>query len=164
MLSDKFQTAINTQINAEFSSSNLYLAMSAYCESKGLQGFGKWFRLQHDEERAHALKLLDYVLLRGGRAAIGAIEAPPTEFGSPLQTFETALDHERKVTSFINRLYETAVTEKDVASQIFLQWFVTEQVEEEANVGLIVDKLRTVGDKGSAVLYLDKELGKRGGK
>jgi ferritin len=156
------QEAFNAHVTEELFSANLYLAMSAYCESKAYKGFGRWLRVQYQEELAHAAKFVDNLLARGGQVAVGAVPAPPKEFGSTLQVFEAVLAHERKVTESLNRFYALAEAEKDSASHVFLQWFVTEQVEEEANVSEIVDKLKIVGDKSSAALYLDKEYGKRG--
>lgn len=161
MISQKMQDAVEAQVQAEVESSYLYLAMSVHCEQAGFRGFARWLRLQHAEELAHALKFVDHVLERGGRLALRAVPAPPAEFGSPLQVFEKVLEHERKVTSLIHALYEQAQGERDVATQVFLQWFVSEQVEEEAHASEIVDRLRMVGEKGGAVFYLDKELGKR---
>jgi len=162
VISPKMQEAFNAHVTEELFSANLYLAMSAYCDSRAYKGFGRWLRVQYQEELAHAGKLVDHLVARGGHAAVGAVPAPPRDFGSVLQVFEAVLAHERKVTESLNRFYALAEAEKDAASHVFLQWFVTEQVEEEANVSEIVDKLRIVGDKSSAALYLDKEYGKRG--
>ncbi len=161
MIKEKMQQAINEQIQAEMFSANLYLAMSGYCMSKGLKGFANWLRVQYQEETMHALKLLDYLLERGGQLEIKEIEAPPQEFGKPVEVFEKILAHEDHVTSLINKLYEVAVEEKDVAAQIFLQWFVTEQVEEEASVSEVLEQLRMIGDQNSELFYLDKELATR---
>jgi ferritin len=162
MISQSMQSGLNSHIQAEKYSSYLYLAMSAYCEAKNFAGFGRWLRVQSTEENEHALKMLDHLLTRGGRAEFKAIEAPPVEYGSMLELFETVQKHERHVTDLIHKLYETARNEKDLATQVFLQWYVDEQVQEEASASEIVEKLRMVGDKGSGVLYLDKEYGKRG--
>lgn len=161
MISAKMQKAINNQIQAEMYSANLYLAMSGYCISKGLKGFGNWLRVQYQEETDHALKFVDYILERGGDLELKAIEAAPTEFGKPVEVFEKILAHEQHVTSLINKLYEVAFEEKDVAAQIFLQWFVTEQVEEEASVSEVLEQLRLVDDKTAGLFYLDKELAAR---
>jgi ferritin len=161
MISQKMQDAIGAQVHAELESAYLYLAMSIHCEESSFKGFGRWLRVQHAEETAHATKLIDYLLERGGRLGLKAIAAAAPDFGSPLQVFEKVLEHERKVTALIHELYSLAVEEKDIATQVFLQWFVSEQVEEEANASEIVEKLRMVGDKGGSLLYLDKELGKR---
>lgn len=162
MINQKLQDAINSQIQAEFYSAYLYLSMSAYCESQNFAGFAHWLKLQYQEETEHALKLIGYLQERGGTVELKKIDAPPAEFGSPLQVFEQTLAHEQHVTSLIHQLYEAAVAEKDYAAQIFLQWFITEQVEEEASATAVVERLRIIGDKSpGSVLYIDKELGKR---
>jgi ferritin len=117
--------------------------------------------VQHEEELDHARKSLDFLVARGGEARLGAVEAPPSSFGTITEVFEKVLEHERKVTAFINDLYRLATEERDTASQVFLQWFVTEQVEEETRAQELVDKLRMVGDRPGSALYLDKEYGKR---
>ncbi|HWR41804.1 ferritin [Sporomusa sp.] len=161
MITAKLQKAINHQIQAEMYSANLYLAMSGYCMSKNLKGFANWLRVQYQEETMHALKFVDYILERGGELDLKVIDAPPAEFGKPVEVFEQILAHEEHVTSLINKLYEVAVEEKDVAAQIFLQWFVTEQVEEEASASEVLEQLRMIGDKNSGLFYLDKELATR---
>lgn len=161
MLSKKVQDAFNNQIQAEMASAYLYLSMAAYCEGKNLKGFGHWLRAQYNEEVSHAMKMFDYVIERGGQVLLQAIEAPPAEFGSPTDVFAKVLDHEQHVTARINSLYELAVAEKDYASQIFLQWFISEQVEEEGSAGEIIERMKLAGDKGSALVWIDKELGKR---
>lgn len=162
MIGPKMQEALNRHVQAESYSAYLYLAMSAWCEAKTWKGFARWLRVQHDEERAHALKSLDFLLARGGEARLAAIESPPASWASITDVFERVLDHERKITAFVNDLYAAAVQERDTAAQIFLQWFVSEQVEEEARALEIVEKLHMVGDRPGAALYLDKEYGKRG--
>ena len=161
MISQKMQDAFNAHVTAELYSANLYLAMAASCDARSYKGFGRWLRVQYFEELDHSHKILDYLVSRGGRAAIGGVKAPPAEFGSILNLFGAVLEHERHVSQSIDELYRTALAEKDTASQVFVQWFVSEQVEEEANVQEIVEKLRMIGDKSSAALYLDKEYGKR---
>lgn len=161
MISPRMQDALNAHVTAELYSANLYLAMSAYCDSKAYKGFARWLRVQYHEELDHSHKMLDHVVARGGTAALGPVKAPPSTFGSILQLFEAVLAHENEVSRSIHDLYLAAVAEKDAASQVFLQWFVSEQVEEEAMVQEIVDRLRIIGDKSSAALYLDKEYGKR---
>lgn len=160
MLSKKMEAAINDQINFEIYSSHIYLAMVSYFEDKGLPGFAAWMRAQYQEEIFHAMKMFDYVLECGGKAEIGAIKAPQTEWDSPLAAFENALEHEQTVTGRINNLVDIAQKEKDHATQIFLQWFVSEQVEEEANVGDVVNKLKLTGD-GGALFMLDRDLATR---
>ncbi len=161
MLPQTMQNAINTQINLEQYSAQLYLAMSAHCEAKSFRGFAQWLRVQAQEETAHAMKLVTFLLDRGGHLELKAIEAPPTEFGSVTQVFEKILDHEQRITGTINALFDRSRQEKDFASEITLQWYVTEQVEEEANVSQILDQLRAVGEKGGGIWYLDSKLGKR---
>jgi ferritin len=156
------QEALNRHVQHETFSSYLYVAMSAWCEAKAWKGFARWLRAQADEERTHAAKSLEYLLARGGEARLGPIDAPPYAWPSVTAVFEAVLVHERNVTAFVNDLHAVAVQEKDTAAQVFLQWFVSEQVEEEARVAEIVDKLHMVGDRPGAALYLDKEYGKRG--
>jgi ferritin len=162
MIGPKMQEALNRHVQAETFSSYLYLAMSAWCEAKAWKGFARWLRAQSDEEVAHARKSLEFLLARGGEAKLAAIEAPPSSWTGIQAVFDAVLEHERKVTAFVNELSGTAQHEKDRAAEIFLQWFVSEQVEEEARVTEIVDRLRMVGDRPGAALYLDKEYGKRG--
>lgn len=161
MLSKPLEDAVNEQINKELYSAYLYLSMSTYCESVNLAGFAHWMRVQAQEELGHAMKLFDYVNERGGRVVLKAIEQPPPVWKSPLEMFQEVLKHERKVTGLINQLHALAVKERDDAAQTELQWFVTEQVEEEENAGAVVAKLKTVGDQGAPLLALDKELGAR---
>ena len=161
MLSPDLESAMNTQIAAELSSSHLYLAMSAYCEAEGLPGFATWFRMQSDEERDHALKFLRHVVDRGGRAMLTGMDAPAMDFGSPQGAFEQALAHEMNVTMMIDGLYGMAIQHGDYASQVFLQWFVTEQVEEERAAGEIVQTLKNLGNDPASLLILDRELGAR---
>lgn len=160
MLSAPMEKAINDQVNFEIFSANIYLSMVSYFESQGLAGFANWMRAQYKEEIFHAMKMFDYVLETGGKARLSAIDAPPLEWESPLAAFEHALSHEKVVTGRINDLMDLAQKEKDHASQIFFQWFVSEQVEEESSVGDIVSKLKLVGD-GGALFMLNKELGTR---
>lgn len=162
MISQKMQDALAEHASQEMYSAYLYLSMSAYCEAKAYKGFGRWLRVQHGEELDHARKVIDYVLARGGQPALAAVPAPPREFGTLSQVFEAVLAHERHVTERIHALYATAAAERDTAAQVFLQWFVGEQVEEEAAAQEILDKLRMVGDRPGSALYLDKEYGKRG--
>jgi ferritin len=161
MLSSTLEAALNEQLGAELYSSHLYLGMSAYCESVNLPGAASWFRLQADEEREHGMKLFDYLVERSGRVALGPIAAPPAGFDSLLDAFQQALQHEREVTASIDRLYELAVAEGDHASQVFLQWFVQEQVEEEKQALDVVETLGKVGDSPVSLFMLDHELGSR---
>jgi ferritin len=163
MLAKAVQDAMNEQSNTEFYSAYQYLSMAAYCESVNLPGFAHWMQIQAREEVEHAMKFYNFILDRGGRVLLQAIDQPVIEFGSPLEVFEQALEHEQKVTATINELYALAAEENDYASQAFLQWFVTEQVEEEKNAGDVVETLKMVGDKSEALFLLDRELGSRGG-
>ncbi len=162
MLGKEIQDAMNEQMKNEFYAAYQYLSMAAYCESENLPGFAHWMRTQAQEETEHAMKFYDFILDRNGRIVLGAIDRPVVEFGSPLEVFERALEHEQKVTAMINELYGLAVTENDYASQTFLQWFVTEQVEEEKNAGDVVETLKMIGDRSEALFLLDRELGRRG--
>lgn len=161
MLSDKIQGALNDQLNAELYSAYLYLSMAAYFHAVGLGGFAQWMRVQAQEELVHAMKFYDFIGERGGRVRLKAIEAPPTEWSSPLEAFKTALKHEEMVSGRINDLMNLALSERDHATQIFLQWFVTEQVEEEASVGEVVQRLKLLGDARQGLFMLDRELGQR---
>jgi ferritin len=161
MLGKAVQDAMNEQIKNELHSAYQYLSMAAYCESVNLPGFAHWMRAQSREEMEHAMKFYDFILDRSGRVVLQAIDQPVVEFGSPLEVFEQVLEHEQKVTAMINELYGLAVRENDYASQTFLQWFVTEQVEEEKNAGDVVETLKMVGDTSEALFLLDRELGRR---
>ena len=161
MLSDRLQDAINQQINSEMYSAHLYLSMAAYFETLSLTGFAHWMRLQFEEETAHALKLFDYVNDRDGRVALQSIEQPPIEFESPRSVMRMALEHERHVTDLINNLYALAVAERDYPSQVILEWFVSEQVEEEKTIRDIVDHMDIIGDDGTGLLIIDQRLGDR---
>lgn len=162
MINQKMQDALNAQIAAEQQSAQLYLAMSAHCDARSFKGFANWLRVQASEENAHAMKLVEFLLARGGHLVLQPLAAPPTDFGGIIQVFEKTLEHEMGITARINALFELARSEKDHASEIALQWYVTEQVEEEANVGQILDHLRAVGDQGGGIWYLDSKMGKRG--
>lgn len=161
MLKDSIQNSLNSQLTREMFSSNLYLAMAGYFQSINLRGFAHWMRLQAQEEMTHAMKFFDYILDRGGIVKIDAILAPPFTWDNPRSAMESALFHEQTVTKHINELADLSIKEGDHATHIFLQWFVTEQVEEEANVLEIVDKLKLVGDWQGGLLMIDNELGKR---
>lgn len=161
MLNKKMDGALNDQLQMEAYSSYLYMSMSAFCHSSNLKGFGHWMRQQAHEEHHHAMKIFDYMIERGNRVSLLAIEKPAHIFKSVHDVMEKSLEHERQVTAHIHKLYELAGEQKDYATQIMLQWFINEQVEEEATVKEIVDKLKLIPEKSSAILYLDKELGKR---
>lgn len=162
MITSKMQDALNRHVQHETFSSYLYLAMSAWCEAKAWKGFARWLRVQSAEELEHARKSLDFLLVRGGEARLGPIAAPPSSWASVNEVFDKVLEHERAVTQLVGDLHAVAEQEKDKAAAVFLQWFISEQVEEEARVAEIVDRLRIVGDRPGAALYLDKEYGKRG--
>jgi ferritin len=161
LLGKAVEDAMNEQIKNELFSAYQYLSMAAYCESENLPGFAQWMRAQAREETAHAMKFYDFILDRNGRVFLRGIGEPVVAFGSPLEVFERALEHEKRVTTMINDLYGLAVRENDYASQTFLQWFITEQVEEEKNAGDVVETLKMVGDKSEALFLLDRELGQR---
>jgi len=161
LLGKAVEEAMNEQIKNELISAYQYLSMAAYCESENLPGFAQWMRAQSQEETVHAMKFYDFILHRNGRVVLRGIDGPVVEFGSPLEVFEQALEHEKKVTAMIHDLYGLAVRENDYASQTFLQWFVTEQVEEEKNAGDVVETLKMVGDKSEALFLLDRELAQR---
>lgn len=162
-MNENVQNAINEQITREFYASYLYLAMMAYFEAESLGGFAHWMRQQAQEENGHAMKLVDFLIDRGGRVELQAIDKPPRDFDSPLGVMKAALEHERKVTAWINELYELAVAERDYPAQVMLQWFIAEQVEEEKSAGDIIDQLEIAGSAGSALLMVDARLGGRAG-
>ena len=161
MLTEKMQTALNSQLNAELYSSYLYLSMNAYFKSVNLDGFANWMYYQAQEELEHAMKFYDFIIQRGGNVQLQQIEAPPSEWSSPLAVFEATLKHEQKVTGLINDLVDVANEERDHATNIFLQWFVSEQVEEEENVGGVLEQLKLMGDAKGGLFMIDRELAKR---
>ena len=161
-LSKTLQGALNDQIQKEYYSSYLYLAMSAYLEAQNLPGSAKWTRIQSQEELSHALKLFDHMIDRGNRVTLAAIQQPPAGYGSALQLFEEVLEHEQHVTAYIHALYALAVKKQDYPAQVMLQWFVTEQVEEEKNASQVVEQLKAVGESKTSLMLLDRHLGKRG--
>jgi ferritin len=161
MLTEKMQTALNGQLNAELYSSYLYLSMNAYFKSVNLDGFANWMYYQAQEELEHALKFYDFIIQRGGTVQLQQIAAPPTEWDSPLAVFEATLAHEQKVTGLINDLVDVAHEERDHATNIFLQWFVSEQVEEEESVGGVLEQLKLMGDAKGGLFMIDRELAKR---
>ena len=162
MLTEKMQTALNGQLNAELYSSYLYLSMNAYFKSVNLDGFANWMYYQAQEELEHSLKFYDFIIQRGGKVQLQQIAAPPTEWNSPLAVFEATLEHEQKVTGLINDLVDVAHEERDHATSIFLQWFVSEQVEEEESVGGVLEQLKLLGDAKGGLFMIDRELSKRG--
>jgi len=154
-------STFNDQINAELFSSYLYLSMSTWLESEGLKGSAHWMRMQAQEEMTHVMKFVDFVHERDGRVLLTAIQSPETTWKSPLEAFEQVCRHEAEVTASINKLVDQSLSESDHAANAFLQWFVTEQVEEEATAREIRDKLRLAGDNGAVLYMIDQELGAR---
>jgi ferritin len=161
MLSKTMLDALNDQINAEYYSSYLYLSMAAWAESANLKGFANWFRVQSLEEMVHVMKFFQYVLDRDGQVKLAPIGGPATQWDSPLAAFEAALAHERHITGRINNLAGLAIKENDHATHTLLEWFLNEQVEEEATAKLIVAQLKLAGDAPAALFMLDRELGAR---
>lgn len=161
MLNEKVHQAINEQINAELYSAYLYQSMMAHFDAMGLSGFANWMRIQSMEETLHAYKFYDYIIERGEKVTLKTIEGPQTEWETPLAAFENVLQHEQKVTSLINNIMDIALDVRDHASSSFLQWFIDEQVEEEATAEGLVQKLRLVGDNPQALLMMDKDLAAR---
>ncbi|MEA5115095.1 MAG: ferritin [Geobacteraceae bacterium] len=161
MISMKMVQALNKQLNNELYSAYLYLAMSSFTTHIGLKGAANWFMVQYQEEMVHAMKFYNYVNSQGAHAQLAAIAVPPAEYGTLLSMFEQTLKHEQFITKCINDLTELAVKEKDHATQIFLQWFVTEQIEEEGNDNDVIAKLKLVGDNPQGLLIVDAELATR---
>ena len=161
MITTNMAKALNEHLNAELYSSYLYLSMSAYASFKGLKGAASWLSLQVHEEDVHVQKVYDYIDSQGAQVILDAIEKPPAEFGSLLEVFEGVLAHERLVTGRVNDLMTLAVKESDHATETFLQWFVTEQTEEEKTAQEIIDRLKLAGDTGLAIFMIDNELGAR---
>jgi len=161
MLSKKMEKALNGQINEELFSAYLYLSMAAWFESINLPGFAKWMQAQAREEVGHAMKIFGFIHERRGRATLQAVKAPDAAWKSPLAAFEGALKHEQHITGCINRLANQAIEEGDHATNIFLHWFVDEQVEEEASADAVVQKLKLAGEHTGALFMIDRELGQR---
>ena len=161
MISPKIQDALNAQINAEFWSAYLYLSMGMHFEAEGHAGIANWFRIQFKEEQAHAEIFINYLLSRGGRVELKAIDAVPTSWESPLAAYLDTLAHEEKVTSLINNLYALAESEHDYATRGKLDWFIAEQVEEEETAQGLIDRLKLIGDNGLALYMRDQELATR---
>ena len=161
MLSKTMEKALNEQINAELASAYIYLSMAAYFEATNLRGFAGWMKAQAQEEQGHALRIYDYVYDRGGKVTLTAIDGPKTAWSSPLDAFTNAYEHERYITGRINDLVGLARKENDYATETFLQWFVEEQVEEEATADSIVQQLTLIGDSAAGLFMMDRELGSR---
>jgi ferritin len=160
-MNDKLQQALNGQINHELHAAYLYLSMAEYFQANNLDGFAHWMRQQREEEIGHAMKIFDFILDRNGRVTLEAIEAPAGGYDSPLDIAKKALAHEQMVTGEINEIYELAKSEKDYPTEGFLQWFVLEQVEEEASALKVVERLEMAGQDKAALLMLDREMGAR---
>jgi ferritin len=161
MISERVQQAFNEHIRHELASSYLYLSMAAWLEERGLRGCSHWMRMQEQEERLHVMRFFDFVLSRAGKVTLGSIEAPQHAWDSALDLFEKAHAHECQVSRRIDLLVDAVRKESDHAADAFLQWFVTEQVEEEAAVADVVHRLRLVGDDGRGILLIDRELAQR---
>ena len=160
----KLEKVFNDQIKHELSSAHIYLAMAAYFETKNLPGFAHWMKIQYKEEVAHAMKMFEFLSDRGVRVLLQAIPQPTLEFSTSLEVFQETLKYEQKVTSLINALYELAKKVNDHAAVVFLQWFVSEQVEEEKNVTDIIEQIMRVGDTPVSLMMLDRQLGMRAAK
>jgi ferritin len=160
MLDPKVESALNDQINHELASAYLYLSMAAHFEGQNLPGSAKWMRRQAGEEQAHAMKIFDYITDRDGRVRLQALAQPPVEFRSPMDVWERTLAHEQKVSGLIHALYALAVDARDYPTQALMQWFVTEQVEEEKTARSILEQVRRIGEASSALFFLDRHLGK----
>ncbi len=161
MISKKIEGALNKQVNAELFSAYLYLSMEAFFRSKNLNGFANWMKVQTQEEMTHVMKIYDFIDERGGRITLKAIEGPQTEWDSPLAVFEAVYEHEQKVTGLINDLVDLSIKEKDHATNSFLQWFVSEQVEEEASADAAIQQLKMVESAPGGMFMFDRELGQR---
>ena len=161
MIGERLNQAMNDQIKNELESYYIYLSMAAYFHTMSLDGMGHWMRCQAHEEMVHAMKFYDHLIERGGKVTLSSIEGPSTEWASPLAIFEQAYQHEQKVTSLINDLVDLAIAEKDHATNNFLQWFVSEQVEEEASADEVVKKIKLMGEARGGIFMLDRELAQR---
>ena len=160
-MNKKVYKVFNEQVQAELYSAYMYLAMSLYLEDKNFKGMASWLRVQYEEEREHAFRLAKFMQERGVKPELLQIDAPPAEYGTPLEVFTKALEHEQYVTSRIHSMYEVAVKEKDYAAMTHLHWFIDEQVEEEDQTREIVDKLTMVGDNMNGLFVIDSQLGAR---
>ena len=161
MISENMEKELFAQLNHEFYSAYLYLAMSAYCSHLEFNGAADWLKLQYEEEHMHATKIYNYLVEQGVHVVLETLPQPPSEFGSLLEVFVSSLEHEKSMTTRLNNLSDMALKEKDHATYNLLQWFVNEQVEEEATVGGIISKLKLVKEDGYGLLMIDNELGSR---
>ncbi len=160
-MNKKLYEGCNTQINNEWYSSYLYLAMAAYFDSVNLEGFAHWMKVQAKEEYAHGVKFYDFLIDRGEKVVLKSIAQPPANFSSAQDVFEKTLEHEKKVTALINELYALGEETKDHAAKVFLHWFINEQVEEEKNASKILETLKSISKESSLIIMLDRELAKR---
>ena len=158
MISQPVQDALNNQIQKEFESAYLYLGMAAHFDANNLPGMAKWMRKQFEEEQGHAFKFYDYVYNQQGEVVLQPIAAPPGKFGKPIEIFQQVLAHEQKVTASIKAIYELALKEGDQATQIFLQWFISEQVEEEKHASDVIEQLKMGGELPFGLLFLDQHV------
>jgi ferritin len=161
MISEKITKMLNKQINQEFYSSYLYLQMSAFFDEEKLNGFAAWMKIQSEEEYKHAAKLYSYVLQANAKVELQKIDAPKNKWKDTQDVFQDTYKHEKQITGFINEIVDVALTEKDFATFSFLQWFVTEQVEEESTALLILDKIKLIGDNKTGLFFLDREMAGR---
>jgi len=161
MMDKKLQNSLNEQLKNELYSAYLYLSMAAFFESKNLPGFSNWMKVQSKEESAHGMKIFDFLNDRGVRVILQGIPQPPADFSSAQEIFEETLGHEKKVTDLINQLYELSIEVNDNAATIFLQWFITEQIDEEKNATVILETLKLIKPDSAALIMLDRELAKR---
>ncbi|MFQ5585522.1 MAG: ferritin [Thermodesulfobacteriota bacterium] len=161
MLNDKMQKVLNEHLNYEIYSSYLYLSMAAYFESIDLKGFANWMRIQVQEELVHVMKFYDYIIERDARVTLTEVAGPPTEWDSPAAAFADTLKHEQMVTERINKIVGAAITENDYATHTFLQWFITEQVEEEATAKGVLQQIKMIGESSDGLFMIDRELGQR---
>ena len=161
MLNTKLEIELNKQLNAELFSAYLYLSMSSFLASKNLSGFSNWMKVQFEEEQFHALKLYNYIIDRGGRVILQPIESPKNEWEGIIDVFNDVMNHEQKITSMINELVNKSMEEKDHATVNLLQWYISEQVEEEATVSDILEQLKLIEGKGAGLFILDREMRQR---
>ncbi|NJP05202.1 MAG: ferritin [Chloroflexaceae bacterium] len=161
MISQRVHQALNEQIAYEFHASFVYLSMAAYFDTQNLPGFARWMRVQSEEEMKHAMKFFDFILDRNAKVSLQALPQPPVDFASAEEVFQKALEHEQKVTGLINRIYQMAVEDNDYPTQVMLHWFIEEQVEEEKNVGQVLETVKMAENRAWSLLILDRQMGQR---
>lgn len=161
MITQTIANALNTQVSREFYSAYFYLSMSAHSDTLGLKGFASWFMAKYNEELLHAMKIYQYILNQSAQVKLLPIDQPPSMFDGPLAMYEATLAHEQQVTKNINDLIDLAMSERDHATQIFLHWFITEQIEEEATVSEIIAKIKLVGGRGDGLFMIDNQVGQK---